>query len=247
MGILWIASLRLRNASIVDIFWGANFALVAWLYLATTDGFRPRGVLVATLVTLWGLRLSIHIGRRNHGAGEDYRYRAMRDSWGTRFRWVSLFTVFLLQGLILWIVSFPIWQAMRSGAPAALTWIDGLGVALFAVGFLFESVGDRQLARFKADPANRGKLLASGLWRYTRHPNYFGDAVVWWGLTVVALATPGAAWTLVSPLLMTGLLRKVSGVALLERRLRQSKPGYREYVERTSAFFPWPPRRSASR
>jgi steroid 5-alpha reductase family enzyme len=128
-----------------------------------------------------------------------------------------------------------------------LTWIDGLGTALFAVGFLFESVGDRQLSRFKADPANRGKLLSTGLWRYTRHPNYFGDAVVWWGLTVLALATPGSAWTLVSPLLMTGLLMKVSGVALLEQRLRRSKPGYREYVERTSAFFPWPPRRTGSR
>jgi steroid 5-alpha reductase family enzyme len=241
---VWILSVIRRDASVIDAMWGPGFALTAWLYWATSDGYPPRGLLIAVLVTVWGARLGGYILWRGWGEREDYRYRAMRESWGSRFAWVSLFTVFLLQAAILWVVSIPLWVAARSSLPAALTPLDALGVALFVVGLLFESVGDFQLARFKADPGNRGKVLDRGLWRFTRHPNYFGDAVVWWGLFLVALATPGSWWSVYSPLLMTFLLMKVSGVALLEKTLAETKPQYRDYVARTSAFFPRPPRKA---
>jgi steroid 5-alpha reductase family enzyme len=242
MVVIWLFSVRLRNASIVDIFWGSGFVVGAWLYFALTDAATPRKWLMVSLVTVWGLRLTTHLFMRNHGKGEDYRYRAMREQHGTRFWWVSFWTVYLLQGLIMWIVGLPVWVAMRSAQPSHLNWTDGLGVAVFLVGLFFETVGDWQLKRFKADPANKGKLLTSGLWRYTRHPNYFGDALVWWGLTIIALATPGVPWVLISPVLMTFLLMRVSGVALLEQRLQDSKPEFSDYVRRTNAFLPWFPR-----
>lgn len=244
MFVMWLFSLRLRDASIVDRYWGAGFVLAGWLYLLAAESLTVRSWLVVGLVTLWGLRLSIHISVRNHGAGEDYRYRKMRESHGPRFWWISLFTIFLLQGVILWIVSFPLWQAIRSSTPEHLGPVDILGIAVFFAGLLFEALGDRQLARFKADPANRGKLLTTGLWRYTRHPNYFGDALIWWGLTLIALATPRALWILPGPILMTWLLMKVSGVALLEEEMRKRKPGFAEYADTTNAFFPWFPRRN---
>jgi steroid 5-alpha reductase family enzyme len=247
MVVMWLLSVKLRDASIVDPYWGSGFVLLAWLYFFLEEAMTPRKWLVVALVTVWGLRLSLHLLRRNRGKGEDYRYRAMRESWGQRFWWVSLFTVFLLQGLIQWTVALPIWQSMRSARPSSLTWIDFVGVAVVVVGLMFETFGDLQLARFKSDPANRGKLLTHGLWRYTRHPNYFGDALVWWGLTLIALSTPTSLWTLVSPVTMTILLMKVSGVALLEKELSKSKPGYREYVESTNAFFPWFPRTAGRR
>jgi steroid 5-alpha reductase family enzyme len=242
MAVIWLFSVRLRDASIVDIFWGAGFVLGAWLYFGLTEAATARKWMVAALVTAWGLRLTTHLFVRNHGKGEDYRYRAMREQHGPRFWWVSWWTVYLLQGLIMWVVGLPMWAAMRSPEPRALTWVDGLGLAVFLTGLFFETVGDRQLARFKADPANEGKLLTNGLWRYTRHPNYFGDALVWWGLTIIALATPGAWWVLIPPALMTFLLMRVSGVALLEKRLRDSKPEFSDYVRRTNAFLPWFPR-----
>jgi steroid 5-alpha reductase family enzyme len=189
------------------------------------------------------VRLSLHIFFRGIGRGEDFRYAEMRRSWGSRFPWISLFSIFLLQAGILWAVAMPLWQAARSPAPARLGALDLAGAIVFAVGFLFEAVGDEQLRRFKADPASRGKVMDRGLWRYTRHPNYFGDALVWWGLFLVALATPGSAWTVYAPAAMTLLLMKVSGVALLEKTLASERPGYREYMERTSAFVPMPPRR----
>jgi steroid 5-alpha reductase family enzyme len=203
-----------------------------------------RSWLVACLVTLWGARLSAHILRRRHGQEEDPRYQAMRASRGRAFWWRSLFTVFWLQGTILWFVALPLLVAVRSEQPAALTAVDGVGCLLFAVGFGFEVVGDLQLRRFKADPSNRGQVLDSGLWRCTRHPNYFGDATLWWGLFTIAAATPGGWLTGLSPALMTFLLMRVSGVTLLEQSLTASKPGYRAYIARTPAFFPWFPRAS---
>ena len=244
MTTIWLASVRLRNASIVDIFWGFGFVVAGWVYLAVAQTATVRGWLIVALVTLWGLRLSIHLFRRNAGKGEDYRYREMRERRGPGFWWYSYFSVYLLQGVILWIVAHPLWVATRSATPASLTWLDWLGAIVFLAGLLFEAVGDWQLARFKSDPANRGKLLTEGLWRYTRHPNYFGDAVVWWGLSLIALATPGSTWVLISPVLMTFLLVRVSGVSLLEQRLRETKPGFADYVDRTSSFVPWIPRRS---
>ncbi len=194
------------------------------------------------LVAVWGLRLAAHILARSLGKDEDYRYGEMRSKHGPRFWWVSLFTVFLLQGALIALISAPLLQAIRSAVPARWTGFDLVAVALFAVGFLFEAVGDFQLSRFRADPANRGKVLRRGLWRYTRHPNYFGDAVVWWGFFFFALATPGSVWTIYSPILMTFLLLKVSGVGLLEKKLRRARSEYADYVETTNAFVPWFPK-----
>ena len=240
--LVWMLSVRLRNASIADVCWGLGFVLLTWLYCFLSPALTPRSWLVAALVTLWGTRLAVHIYRRNHGKGEDRRYQAMRASQGPAFWWHSLFTVFWLQGALLWCVSLPLLAAVRAAHPAALTAVDGLGVVWFAIGFGFEVVGDYQLERFRARPANRGKVLDSGLWRYTRHPNYFGDATTWWGLYAIAVSTPGGWLTILSPLLMTLLLLRVSGVTLLEKGLKASKPGYRAYVARTPAFFPWFPR-----
>lgn len=238
----WMLSVRLRDASIADVGWGLGFVLLAWLYLAMAPVSTPRSWLVAILATIWGLRLSTHIFRRNRGRGEDPRYRAMRAAHGEAFWWRSLFTVFWLQGTLLWFIALTLLVAVRAPQPAALTAADVLGVLCFAVGLAFEVVGDRQLARFRADPSNRGKVLERGLWRYTRHPNYFGDALLWWGLYAMAAATPGGWLTVLSPVLMTLLLMRVSGVTLLEASLTVSKPGYRAYIARTPAFIPWFPR-----
>ena len=238
----WMLSVTRRDASIADVYWGLGFVLRAWLYCFLSPALTPRSWLVAALITLWGTRLSQHIFRRNRGKGEDPRYQAMRASQGPAFWWRSLFTVFWLQGAILWFVALPLLVAVSAAQPAALTAVDGLGIFLFAVGFGFEVVGDYQLERFRADPDNRGKVLESGLWRYTRHPNYFGDATMWWGIYTVAASTPGGWLTVLSPALMTLLLMRVSGVTLLEDGLKASKPGYRAYIARTPAFFPWFPR-----
>jgi steroid 5-alpha reductase family enzyme len=241
---VWVLSLRLQDASVADVCWGLGFVLLAWLYCFLSPALTPRSWLVAVLITLWGTRLSWHIFRRNHGKGEDPRYQAMRASHGPAFWWRSLFTVFWLQGALLWFVALPLLAAVRAAQPAGLQTVDGVGVLLFAVGFGFEVVGDRQLRRFRADPSNRGRVLDRGLWRYTRHPNYFGDAALWWGLYAIAAATPGGWLTVLSPALMTFLLLRVSGVTLLEQSLTASKPGYRAYIARTPAFFPWFPRTS---
>jgi steroid 5-alpha reductase family enzyme len=238
----WMLSVKLRDASIADVCWGSGFVLLVWLYCLLSPALTPRSWLVAVLVTLWGVRLSLHIYRRNQGQGEDPRYQAMRAAHGPVFWWRSLFTVFWLQGAILWLVALPLLVAVRAAQPVTLTAVDGVGVALFAIGFGFEVIGDHQLARFKAQPANRGHVLERGLWRYTRHPNYFGDATLWWGLYAIASATPGGWLTVLSPALMSFLLVRVSGVTLLEDGLKASKPGYRAYIARTPAFFPWFPR-----
>jgi steroid 5-alpha reductase family enzyme len=243
MTLVWAISLLKRDAGIIDVFWGLGFVVVAWFYFFRTDAFTVRKVLTVALVSLWGLRLSVHILLRSIGRGEDYRYRDMRERHSRYFALWSLFAIFWLQAAILWFVSAPLLAAQSSALPQGLTWLDALGVVLFAVGFLFETVGDWQLARFKRDPANAGQVMQAGLWRYTRHPNYFGDALVWWGLSLIALSTPGSLWTIASPAVMTFLLLKVSGVSLLERSLAATKPEYREYSLRTNAFFPWPPRR----
>ena len=241
MTLLWLVSLHLKNASIIDIFWGIGFIVVAWLAFALTpQGYLPRKLLIGTLVTLWGLRLAIHIGLRNLGKLEDFRYAKWRAEHGTRWWWFSFIQVFLLQGFLMWVISAPILAAMTSGFPAILTPLDWLGALLWAFGLLFEAGGDAQLMAFKTNPANKGKLFTGGLWKYTRHPNYFGEALVWWGFYLIALAA-GRWWTMFSPVLMTYLLLKVSGVAMLERTMRQ-KPDFEEYKRRTSAFFPWFPK-----
>jgi steroid 5-alpha reductase family enzyme len=240
--LIWLGSLVKRDASIVDIFWSLGFVMLAWLYRSQVPVESFRQTLVPILVTMWGLRLAIYILWRNWGHGEDYRYAAMREKYGGSFPLLSLVIVFWLQGALFWLIGMPLVQVQVSRQPAGWSWLDLLGLALFAVGFFFESVGDYQLARFKANPANKGKVMDRGLWRYTRHPNYFGDATLWWGFGCFALATEAPWWTIASPILMSFLIIKVSGVALLEKGLGNTKPKYREYVRRTSAFFPRPPR-----
>lgn len=239
----WLVSVAIKNASIVDIVWGLGFVAVAWAVRLTEDGVTARQDLLVAMVSLWGLRLGGYLLWRNHGKGEDYRYRAMRKHWGARFPLVSLLTVFTLQGALMWTVSLGVQLAQGSDSPD-LGVLAVLGVMLWLVGIFFEAVGDAQLARFKKDPANAGQVMNRGLWRYTRHPNYFGDACVWWGIALVASETGPGRWGLLGAAVMNVLLVRVSGVALLEKSLSKRKPGYEDYVRRTSAFFPLPPKKA---
>jgi len=243
----WLVSLARRDVSTVDVQWGLAFLSLAAVGATLGGGALPRRLLLLALVAVWGGRLAWHIHRRNRGREEDYRYAAMRARHGERFGRVSLFTVFLLQGALALFIGLPLLYAAAAPDPVTLGAWDLAGLALWGIGFVFEAVGDAQLARFRADPARRGQVMDRGLWRYTRHPNYFGDAVLWWGFFLVACATPGGWRTLASPLLMTFLLLRVSGVALLEKGLAATKPEYGDYVARTSAFVPWFPRQTTRR
>jgi steroid 5-alpha reductase family enzyme len=231
----WMLSVYLRNVAIVDSFWSLMILLQALVYLACGPGMHggsPRAGLVVLLVTVWALRLSIHITWRNRGQGEDRRYLAIR----TRNEPL----VFLLQAALAWIVSAPLLGAILGTNPLAL--LDYAGIALWALGFVFEACADWQLASFRADPANRGRIMDKGLWAYTRHPNYFGEFSLWWGLYLIALAA-GAWWGIAGPALMTVLLIRVSGVRLMEKDIKNHHPGYPDYVRRTNAFFPGAPRK----
>jgi steroid 5-alpha reductase family enzyme len=235
--LLWLYSVKLQDSSIIDSFWGMGFVLVAWYWCWLNNGLQnPRAILLCSLVSIWGIRLSLHITIRNHGKGEDYRYQAFRAAHGTSYWWISYFRVYLLQGVLLWIIAVPLFFAQYI---SFTTWqiADVYGVVIWLIGFLFEAIGDWQLSQFKKNPANKGYVMDKGLWKYTRHPNYFGDAFLWWGYFLLAVSV-GASWTIFSPILMTFLLMKVSGVALLEQKLVETKPEYKEYVEKTSAFFP---------
>ena len=242
MVLLWLLSLVLRDSGIVDIAWGLLFVGISWLGLAIGDGSMSRRVLVAVLVSVWGIRLAARIGRRNIGRPEDYRYAAWREQAGRAWWWRSLLKVFLLQGVVAWVVSLPLLVVAAGETPARLTALDALGLIVCGVGLFFESVGDAQLDRFKADPANRGTLIETGLWRYTRHPNYFGDACFWWGIGVVALLVPWGVVAAIGPAVMTFVLTRLSGVAMLERAM-STRPGWDAYAQRTSSFIPRPPRR----
>lgn len=237
--LLWAASVKLKDASIVDPFWGPGFLIAALTYLLVHGSFGVRGRVVVALVAIWAVRLGYHLFVRNQNEGEDKRYQQMREGRGDAFWWQSLYSIFWLQAGLLWIISAPLFGAVVSSAPLG-PW-DVAGALFFAIGLSFEAVADSQLARFKAHPANQGKVLNTGLWRYSRHPNYFGEAVLWWGFYLFAVAG-GRYWTVVGPILITFLLLKVSGVTMLEEKLKSSRPGYAEYVKRTSAFIPWPPK-----
>ena len=243
MFLLWLLSLLLRDVSIVDVFWGLGFVLVAWVSSATNEVTTTREVVVRALVTIWGLRLTAHILARRAGAGEDPRYQQMRRRWGDAFPAVSLLSVFALQGLGgMFAVSLPLQVAINSPVPDVVRWTDVIGATVALIGFAFEAVGDAQLTAFKADPRNASKVMDRGLWRYTRHPNYFGDALFWWGVGIIALSVADHQWTLIGPAVMTFALLRISGVPILERQMRQTRPDYSEYVARTSAFVPMPPR-----
>ena len=238
---LWLFSLVTSDASIVDRFWGAGFVLIAWvlhLFVPTQEISAVR-LTVLALVSIWGLRLSFYIHFRNKGHGEDYRYAEMRSHHGSRFWWYSFLSVFTLQGILMLIVATPVIFVMSNPEVGHLTSSSVVGCVVWLVGFIFEAGGDWQLSSFKRNPANKGKLLRDGLWSITRHPNYFGDALQWWGLGLFAIPYgPVAPLTLIGPLVMTLFIRKVSGVDLLEKNLTKTKPGFEEYLKSTPAFLP---------
>jgi steroid 5-alpha reductase family enzyme len=238
----WLASLQARDASLVDRTWSVLVAAPAVAYAAVLDPpWNVRTLALAALLAAWALRLAVFITRRNRGHGEDPRYQAIRARNEPGFAFKSLYLVFLLQAVLAWLVSAPLLGVFAYDR--GTSWLDLVGAAIVATGLVLEAVADAQLARFRRDPANRGRVMDQGLWRWSRHPNYFGEFCVWWGFFVMAL--PLAAWSVVSPLLMSVLLLKVSGVALLEKDIGARRPAYRDYVRRTSAFLPWPPRRGS--
>ena len=237
---LWLLSLYKRNVAIVDGAWSLMFMLQAFTYTLSQPAFGlaslgVRTSLVLVLVSVWALRLSIYITWRNWGLGEDRRYQAIRARNEPNFPLKSLYLVFLLQAVLAWIISLPLQGAVLSKKPPGL--FDLAGATLWLVGMVFEAGGDWQLARFKADPANNGRVMDRGFWRYTRHPNYFGDFCVWWGFYLIAVGA-GAWWSILGPILMSVLLMRVSGVTLLERDIGERRPQYAQYVRRTNAFFP---------
>ncbi len=237
--VAWAIATARRNVGLVDVAWSLFFLAGAIVFAAAAPGSAPRRWLVLGLVAAWALRLAIHLAARNWNVPEDHRYRAIRERNEPGFVWKSLYLVFGLQAALAWIISAPLAAAIASAETFGT--LDVLGAALALGGIAFEAIADAQLARFKADPANAGRVMDRGLWRYSRHPNYFGECCVWWGLYLVALAA-GGAWTVFSPLLITFLLLRVSGVALLEKDIAERRPAYRDYVARTNAFFPGPPR-----
>lgn len=239
----WLVSLRQRNVTVVDSLWGTGFIVIAWGTYTMGDGYPARALLLAALTTIWGVRLTVYLHKRNHGKGEDPRYGSWRSEYGDRFWIVSLFNVFLVQALFMWIIALALQYGQMAPNPNRLTWLDGLGTAIWLTGFAFEAVGDYQLARFKSDPASKGKVMNRGLWAYTRHPNYFGEALIWWGIFIIVLSTPVSFWTIISPVLITVTLLKITGVTLTEKTILESKPQYRDYIRNTSAFFPWFPKK----
>jgi steroid 5-alpha reductase family enzyme len=241
--LLWIWSVIIKNVSIVDIFWGFGFVVVNTFYVFMSGELNTRKILILTLVGIWGLRLAIYLAWRNIGKGEDFRYKEFRRNYGPkRYWWFSYFQTFLLQGVLIMIISLPLLGINSSTSSGDLNLLDFLGIIVWLIGFAFEAGGDFQLARFKRDFANKGKVLNTGFWKYTRHPNYFGDAVVWWAYAIFSIAA-GSYWQIIGAVVMTLLIIKISGVALLEKTLNNTKPEYREYIRKTSSFFPWFPKK----
>jgi len=242
MTILWIVSVFRRDASIVDPWWSMSFLLVTAHTIART-GSTPGKMLLLVMVAIWALRLWLHLLRRSRGKPEDPRYAAFRQRFGAqRYWWVSFFQVFMLQGGLVVLISAPLQIASSAGLPDAITGMDLAGALLFAIGFGLEAEADAQLNAFRINPSKRGRVLDTGLWRYSRHPNYFGEAVLWWGFWLCALDQPFGWVSILAPMMMSFLLLKVSGVSMLDAHLRASRPGYSDYIRRTSAFVPRPPR-----
>jgi steroid 5-alpha reductase family enzyme len=238
---IWLISLPIKNVSIVDIGWGAGFVLVGIVSALTASEQGQGRWVLAGMTTLWGTRLTLYLAWRNLGHGEDYRYVAMRKKYPS-FALSSFLIVFTLQGVLMWVVSLPV-QAGIATAQDGWHPLHATGMLIWVIGLSFESMGDFQLATFKANPKNKGKVFDQGLWRYTRHPNYFGDFMVWWGIYIASLAHSTAYWTAIGPVVMSIFLMKVSGVTLLEKTLAKTKEGYQEYVQSTNAFFPGPKRK----
>lgn len=241
--LVWALHVKMRDAGVVDFFWGVGFALNAWLAIWLRGEASILTLAVAALVTLWAARLTVHmVWRHRHMGGEDARYAAMRAAGGPGWWWRSLFTLYWLQAVVLWTLAAPLHALALGPAAEPPLLLVVLGLALFAAGLAVETVADRQLWRFKADPRNRGRLMTEGLFAWSRHPNYFGETVLWWGIGLLALAGSGQWWALAGPALLTFLLLKVSGVGMLDAHLARTKPGYEAWAARTPAFVPRRPR-----
>ena len=237
--VLWLISLKTRDVSIIDIFWAPGIAAVVDIAALLSDASGPRASAALFRVNLWAVRLAAHIFARHDG--EDHRYAAMRHKFGARWWWWSLVQVFLLQAILMWFIAAPLVAVMLSSrAPMGV--LDYLGVGIAAAGFLFEALADVQLARFRLDPRNKGKVMDRGLWRWSRHPNYFGESVMWWGFFLLGFSAAGAWWLILSPVVVTLLLLQVSGVTLMEDKIEDRRPAYADYKRRVSAFVPWPPK-----
>ena len=243
---LWLVSLKLRDVTFMDPFWAIGMVLVAAVTMAGTHGASARQSALLIVAAAWGLRLGGFLFWRWRHDGPDPRYVRLiekaQQKQGMGFARAALMKVFLTQAPMLWLVSLPVQLGQIDTAPEQLGGLAAVGILVAAVGIVFESVGDWQLSRFRADAANKGKIMDRGLWRYTRHPNYFGDACVWWGLYLIAAETTTGLYALPGPLLLTWTLIKWSGAATLERRMKRSRPAYEAYIARTSGFLPWPPK-----
>jgi steroid 5-alpha reductase family enzyme len=240
MSLWFVVSLLRKRNDVADVAWGIGFVLLAWTGYFLSGDSGMRGLLVCILVSLWGVRLAWHIHTRNQGRAEDYRYLAWRKEWGKWFYLRSYFQVYILQGVFLFLIVFPVLLITTSGGPA-FGFFDMFGVAVWLGGFYFETVGDAQLARFIKNPANKGKLMQGGLWAYTRHPNYFGEVTAWWGLWFIALSVPHGLFGIIGPITITFLILKVSGIPMLEKKMG-AHPDFAEYKRRVSGFIPLPPR-----
>jgi steroid 5-alpha reductase family enzyme len=237
----FLIALRLKKNDVADIAWGGGYIVAALSVLVIQNTVSYRALLVSLLVVVWGVRLAVHIGLRNRGKGEDPRYRQWREEWGRHPMIRSFFQIFLLQGLLIVVISLPVTRIILS-EESRLSLLDLIGVLIWLTGFLFEAVGDYQLMQFKKDPATRGKIMITGLWKYTRHPNYFGEVILWWGIYLLALAVPGGWATIIGPITITFLILGVSGIPLLEKKYEGNK-AFDEYKRHTSAFFPMPPKK----
>ena len=237
--ILWIWSVYLKDVSIVDIFWGLGFVILNIFYVFNSGDLNSRKILLLVLVSVWGLRLSIYLAYRNIGKGEDFRYQEFRRKFGPkRYWWLSYFQAFLLQGALMILISITLLGMSFTSQLKTLSTLDYIGIGIWLIGFVFEAGGDYQLMRFKKNTNNKGTLLITGFWKYTRHPNYFGDAAVWWSYGIFSISA-GAYWQVIGSILMTFIIIKISGVTLLEKSLKQTKTAYSDYVDKTSSFFPW--------
>jgi steroid 5-alpha reductase family enzyme len=241
MNLWFVFSLIKRRNDVADVAWGLGFVIVAWASFFIASDYGMRGLLVNTLVSIWGLSFAWHINYRNKGKPEDYRYLAWRKEWGTWFYLRSYAQVYILQGCLLYLIGLPI-LVINANSSVSLGLLDALGVLVWIIGFAFEVVGDAELARFIKDPANKGKLMQRGLWAYTRHPNYFGEVTLWWGVWLLSFSSPHGWFAVVGPLTITFLILKVSGIPMLEKKMAEH-PDFTEYKRRVSAFFPWPPKK----
>lgn len=242
--VMYFVGLMRKDNSVLDISWGIGFVLVSVMTLFASGSLSLPKILLTSLIILWGTRLAIYISIRNYGKGEDYRYKKFRERWGEKTWLYSIFYIFVTQALVLWFMAFPILLVNKSRLDT-LSFSMILGVLVWIVGFFFETVGDYQLLQFKKNLSNKNKIMKEGLWQYTRHPNYFGEATMWWGIFIFSLSAPGSWIGIVSPALITLLLLRISGVTMTEKKYENDLQ-YKIYKEETSAFIPMPPRKVAT-